>query len=315
MKTTERPRLVFMGTPDFAVPSLVKLLEDDANILAVYTRPDRPRGRGQRVAYSPVKETALAHKLPLVQPDTLKTPEIQTELAALRPDLFIVVAYGLLLPPALLDIPTWGALNVHASLLPRYRGAAPIQWAIISGAEATGVTTMRLDAGLDTGDILLQESIPIRPDETSRTLHDRLARLGAQLLRDTLKSLRDGTLIPRPQDGSLATWAPPLKKEQGRLNWALSAGELDCRIRGLTPWPRAYTRLRGKRLIVHRARPGSAQVSGTPGTIYSTGETGIQVQTGKGLLTLLEVQIEGHRRLASQDFLKGFPLSPGERLV
>jgi methionyl-tRNA formyltransferase len=316
MKPVEAVRLVFMGTPDFAVPSLEKLLKNEGQVVAVFTQPDRPRGRGQLLTHSPVKETALQHGLPVIQPRTLKDTEVQQTLSAFRPDVLIVVAYGLLLPQAVLDLPAWGAINVHASLLPRYRGAAPIQWAVISGEEETGVTTMRLDAGLDTGDILLQQSTPIRADDTAQTLRERLAVLGAELLDETLQALGRGTLKPVKQDPARATYAPALKKEQGRLDWSLSARELDCWIRGLSPWPKAFTFLRGKRLIIQRAEPIPipAPAGGEPGTIVSWDDQAIQVLTGRGLLALTEVQMEGHRRLRSGDFIKGFPLQVGERL-
>ena len=265
--SSDYTRLIFMGTPDFAVPSLKKLLKNNERVTAVFTQPDRPKGRGQRMAYSPVKETALAHGLPLVQPKSLKDPVVQESLSACRPDLLIVVAYGLVLPQAVLDLPTWGAINVHASLLPKYRGAAPIQWALISGEKETGVTTMRLDAGLDTGDLLLQEMTPIAATDTAQTLHDRLADLGADLLVKTLGSLRAGTLQARPQDPEQASYAPPLNKSQGEIDWRLPAPELDFLIRGLTPWPRTFTFLQGKRLIIHRAQPLEGGASGEPGTI------------------------------------------------
>ncbi|MBI5585067.1 MAG: methionyl-tRNA formyltransferase [Deltaproteobacteria bacterium] len=314
MKPVEARRLVFMGTPDFAVPSLEKLVANKEQVVAVFTQPDRPKGRGRSLAHSPVKETALRHNLPVVQPPTLRDPEVRENLSALRPDVLVVVAYGLLLPQAVLDVPTWGAINVHASLLPRYRGAAPIQWAVISGEEETGVTTMHLDAGLDTGDILLQHPTPIRPDDTSQTLQDRLKVLGGELLLETLQALRWGTLQPVKQDPDRATYAPPLKKDQGQLDWSLSAPELDRWIRGLSPWPKAFTSLRGKRLIIHRAEPVPSTASGEPGAIVSWDSTAIQVLTGQGILALSEVQMEGHRRLRSGDFVKGFPLQIGERL-
>jgi methionyl-tRNA formyltransferase len=307
-------RLVFMGTPGFARPCLKKLLDHNERVLAVFTQPDRPKGRGQRLAHSPIKEIALAYGLPLVQPKSFKDPVVRESLSAYRPDLLIVVAYGLILPQAVLDIPAWGSINVHASLLPKFRGAAPIQWALISGEKETGITTMRLDAGLDTGDLLLQETTPISPTDTAQTLHDRLADLGADLLVKTLQSLRSGTLEARPQNPKQASYAPPLKKSQGRIDWRLSAPELDFLIRGLTPWPGAFTFLQGKRLIIHRAQPLEGKASGEPGTIGSFQNTQIQVLTGQGTLSLLEVQLEGHRRLNSQDFLIGFPLRVGEKL-
>lgn len=314
MNQGNRRRLVFMGTPEFAVPSLVALAQNGEEVLAVFTQPDRPRGRGRRLHYSPVKEKALSFNLPLNQPRSLKDPAIQQELARLRPDLLIVVAYGQILPQAVLEIPSWGAINVHASLLPKFRGAAPIQWALIRGEDKTGVTTMRLDAGLDTGDILLQREVPIRLDDTAETLHDRLAGVGAGLLVQTLNYLRAGALVPLKQDSERATYAPPLKKEQGRLDWTLSAPELDCWVRGLTPWPGAFTHVRGQRLIIHRARPEPSQALGQPGTVFSLEGNGIRVLTGNGLLALQEVQLEGRRRMTSRDLLTGFPLSPGDRL-
>jgi methionyl-tRNA formyltransferase len=303
-----------MGTPGFAVPSLKKLLEHSERVVAVFTQPDRPKGRGQRLAHSPVKEAALAQDLPVLQPTTLRDPLTLESLSAYRPDLLIVVAYGLILPQAFLDIPAGGSINVHASLLPKFRGAAPIQWALISGEKETGITTMRLDAGLDTGDLLLQETIPIASTDTAQTLQDRLAELGANLLVKTLQSLRSGTLQPRPQDPERVSYAPPLKKAQGEIDWRLSARELDFLVRGLTPWPRAYTFLQGKRLILHRVLPLEGRASGEPGTIGSFDQAQIQVLTGKGTLSLLEVQLEGHRRLTSRDFLKGFPLRAGDKL-
>ncbi len=314
MTPPDYSRLIFMGTPDFAVPSLKKLLDNNEEVVAVFTQPDRPKGRGQRLAHSPVKETALTHGLPIVQPNSLKDPEVRETLSAYDPDLLIVVAYGLILPQAVLDIPIWGSINVHASLLPKLRGAAPIQWALISGEKETGVTTMRLDAGLDTGDLLLQETIPISTSDTAQTLHDRLAELGAGLLFKTLQSLRAGTLQAQPQDPEQASYAPPLTKSLGRIDWRLSAQELDFLVRGLTPWPRAFTFLQGKRLIIHRAQPLEEWASGEPGTIGSFENAQIQVLTGRGTLSLSEVQLEGHRRLSSQDFLIGYPLRVGEKL-
>jgi methionyl-tRNA formyltransferase len=307
-------RLVFMGTPGFAVPSLKKLVENNERVMAVFTQPDRPKGRGRRLALSPVKEAALAYGLPIEQPKSLRGPAVWENLSAYGPDVLIVVAYGLILPQAVLDIPTWGSINVHASLLPKYRGAAPIQWALISGEKETGVTTMRLDAGLDTGDLLLQETTPIAATDTAQTVHDRLGELGADLLVKTLASLRAGTLEARPQDPERISYAPPLEKSQGQINWRLPAPELDFLIRGVTPWPSAFTFLQGKRLIIHRAQPLEGKAFGEPGAIGSFENGQIQVLTGRGTLSLLEVQLEGHRRLTSQDFLIGFPLRAGEKL-
>lgn len=303
-----------MGTPDFALPSLIDLLEGGEEIISVFTQPDRPKGRGKKPAPSPVKERALSYHLPVFQPSSLKETFVQDQLAEQKPDLLIVVAYGLILPRRVLHIPTWGAINVHASLLPKYRGAAPIQWAVISGEKETGVTTMRLDAGMDTGDILLQEREPIGDTDTARSLHDRLAETGGRLLKETLARLRLGTLSPQPQDSLLATYAPPLKKNQGEIQWDLPAEKIDRQIRGLFPWPGAFTFWEGKRMLIHQAGPEPDEIQGTPGTIHSFQNGTIRVQTGRGLLSLKEVQIEGHRRMPTRELLRGFSIRVGDRL-
>jgi len=302
-----------MGTPDFALPSLKALLESGEDMVSIYTRPDRPKGRGRKSAPSPVKELALSFNRPVFQPVSLKEALVQDQLAEQKPDILIVVAYGLILPQPVLDIPTWGAVNVHASLLPKYRGAAPIQWAIISGEKETGVTTMRLDSGMDTGNILLQEPEPIFETDTAGILHDRLSELGGRLLLQTLTSLRQGILIPQPQDSSKACYAPPLKKAQGEIRWELPAVEIDRWIRGLSPWPGAFTFLRGKRLIIHRAEADLMETSGTPGTIQSLEQGCMQIQTGQGLLTVLEAQLEGHRRMSSEELVRGVSIRVGNR--
>jgi methionyl-tRNA formyltransferase len=308
------PRLVFMGTPDFAVPSLTALLEAREEVVSVYSQPDRPKGRGRKLTPSPIKALAIASNLSLSQPQSFKEPSALNQLAEAKPDLLIVVAYGLILPPSVLSIPTWGAINVHASLLPKYRGAAPIQWAIINGEKVTGITTMRLDAGMDTGDILLQKPEPIRVDDTSKSLHDRLSVSGAELLLRTLDVLRQGNLMPQPQDPSRVSYAPPLKKEQGEVRWDLPAPEIDCWVRGLSPWPGAFTFFKGKRLIIHRGSPDPAGGAGPAGTIYSLEGGLIRVNTGQGLLAITEVQLEGHRRISSSEMARGFSLQIGERL-
>jgi methionyl-tRNA formyltransferase len=314
MTQSKYPRLVFMGTPDFAVPALRSLLDAGEELVAVYTQPDRPKGRGRKFTPSPVKELAMAHNLSLFQPRTLKESSAANSLAELKPDLLIVVAYGLILPPSVLSIPNWGAVNIHASLLPKYRGAAPIQWAIINGEKETGVTTMRLDSGIDTGDILLQQAVPVLAEDTSGTLHDRLSTLGADLLRKTLEVLRQGNLVPQPQDSVRATKAPPLKKEQGEIRWGLPAKEIDCWIRGLSPWPGAFTFIRGKRLIIHRAYPEAAAGSGRPGSIDFLERGLVRVNTGRGNLVISEAQLEGHRRMASAEMARGLSLQAGETL-
>jgi methionyl-tRNA formyltransferase len=303
-----------MGTPDFALPSLKALLEVGENVMAVYTQPDRPKGRGRKLALSPIKEMALLHNLPVFQPASFKEALARNQLAEQKPDLLIVVAYGLILPQSVLNIPTWGAVNVHASLLPKYRGAAPIQWAIINGENGTGITTMRLDAGMDTGDILLQDVERILETDTAQSLHDRLADKGGSLLLQTLQTLRQGLLNPYSQDPALVSYAPPLKKEQGEIRWDLPAKEIDCLVRGLSPWPGAYSFLHGKRLILHRVNLDFSETIGTPGTIISLDKGRIQVQTVQGILSLLEIQMEGHRRMLSEELLRGFSLKVGDRL-
>ncbi len=303
-----------MGTPSFAVSSLKALLEAGEEVVSVYTQPDRPKGRGRNLTPSPIKEFALSQNRPVFQPASFKAALARDQLAEQKPDLLIVVAYGLILPQSVLDLPTWGAINVHASLLPKYRGAAPIQWAIINGERETGITTMRLDAGMDSGDILLQEAEPILETDTAQSLHDRLSDKGGRLLLQTLRTLRRGDLLPLPQDPSLASYAPPLKKEQGEISWELSAQEIDCWVRGLSPWPGAYSFLQGKRLLIHRVSLDSLEMTGNPGTITSLAGGRIQVQTGQGLLSLLEIQMEGHRRMSSEELLRGVLLKISDRL-
>jgi methionyl-tRNA formyltransferase len=303
-----------MGTPYFARPSLKGLLEAGEEVLSVYTQPDRPKGRSRKSAPSPIKDLALSYHLPVYQPVTLKEKYVQDQLAEQKPDVLIVVAFGLILPQGVLNIPKWGAVNVHASLLPKYRGAAPIQWSILYGEKQSGITTMRLDAGMDTGDILLQEREPIFETDTAQSLHDRLAEMGGRVLKETLARLRLGTLSPQPQDSSLATYAPPLKKNQGEIQWDLPAEKIARQIRGLFPWPGAFTFLHGKRLLIHQAGLEPDEIQGTPGMIRSLREGAFQVCTGQGTLSLKEVQLEGHRRMSSRELLQGFPIKVGDRL-
>lgn len=307
-------RLIFLGTPEFACPSLKLLLDEGENIVSVYTQPDRPKGRGKKPAPPPVKTLALSYGLPVFQPPSLKDLKVHSELAAQKPDLFIVVAYGLILPQAVLDIPAWGSINLHASLLPKYRGAAPIPWAILMGEKETGVTTMRLDAGMDTGDILLQEKEPIGEEDTAQTLHDRLSQKGAFLLLETLRRLREGTVVPRPQDPSLAVYAPPLTKADGEIPWDLSAEEIERRIRAFIPWPGAYTFYQGKRLLIHRGAAKGEERAGTPGTVVAITNGRPEIQTGKGRLILLEAQWEGQKRLPAEVLVRGHSLPLGCRL-
>jgi methionyl-tRNA formyltransferase len=305
--------LVFAGTPDFAVPSLRALLAADHRILAVYTQPDRPAGRGRQVVRSPVKMLAEQHGLAVHQPLSLK--QEAPVLQALAPDAMIVVAYGLLLPRDVLAIPARGCINVHASLLPRWRGAAPIQRAIEAGDAATGITIMQMSAGLDTGDILLQAQTPITEDDTAQTLHDRLALLGAETLVRALAQLGEGRLPPRAQDEAGASYAAKLSKVEAGLDWGQSAAVLARKIRALNPWPVAQTRHGGRVVRVWMAHP--LPETGThhrPGTILATTGGGIDVQTADGVLRLTRVQTEGGRPLDARDFLNGYRLTPGDVL-
>ena len=251
-------RLVFLGSPAFAVPTLERLVESGARVLEVVTQPDRPRGRGQQAAAPPVKEAALRLGLPLYQPERVRRPEAVDRLRTLAPDAMVVVGYGQIIPQAIIDIPRFGIVNVHASLLPKYRGAAPVQWPIANGETRTGVTTMRIDAGLDTGDLLLTAETEIGPAETAVELGDRLAAMGADLLIRTLEGLEAGSLVARKQDPAEATYAPLLKKEDGRIDWAFPAEFIHNRVRGFQPWPGAYTAFRGATLRISKSRPAAA---------------------------------------------------------
>jgi methionyl-tRNA formyltransferase len=301
-------RLVFLGTPEFAVPSLESLVSCGHEVLCVVTQPDRPSGRGRQLAAPPVKQAALRLGLPVYQPERIRRPEALARLAALTPDAMVVVGYGQIIPQAVIDLPPHGILNVHASLLPRYRGAAPVQWAIVHGETVTGVTTMRIDAGLDTGDLLLKTETPIGPEETAVELGARLAVMGAELLVETLACL--GSLVPQKQDPALATYAPILKKEDGRIDWRQAARAVHHRVRGLQPWPGAYTRFRGQQLHIWKSRvlPGE---SAAPGRLALHPP---RVACGEGALELMEVQLEGRKRISGEAFANGQRLGAGEVL-
>jgi methionyl-tRNA formyltransferase len=305
-------KLVFAGTPDFAVPSLDALVRHGHDILAVYTQPDRPAGRGRQAQASPVKKYALDHELPVRQPETL-VGEAEA-LRALAPEAMIVVAYGQILSAGILEIPVHGCLNVHASLLPRWRGAAPIQRAIEAGDTQTGVTIMQMDVGLDTGPILLQRTTPINNDDTGGSLHDRLAQLGAGALVEALDELAAGRIEPRAQDESLANYASKLKKQEGALDWSREAGVLARRVRAFNPWPVAYCQWQGKRLRVLEAHAESSAETREPGTVLEVGPAGVYVATGAGALVLTRLQAEGGTAQGAGAFLNGHALSPGEVL-
>lgn len=302
-------RLVFMGTPEFACPTLQKLIDRHEEIVAVVSQPDRPKGRGQQLAAPPVKVLAERHGIPVLQPLKVRAPEFIDTLRELAPDLIVVIAFGQILPKALLDIPRHGCINVHASLLPRYRGAAPINWCIINGEQETGITTMQMDVGLDTGDMLLKRAIPIDPEENSSSLHDRLALLGAEALAETLDLLVAGRLAPEKQDDALSCYAPMLKKETGLIDWTREPLAVKNLVRGVTPWPGAYTLLDGKTVKVFKATVGSG--AGSPGTVLRADRQGLEVACGSGSLLLDELQLEGRKRLPAAEFLAGCRIVPG----
>ena len=307
-------KIVYMGTPDFAVPPLQALHASGHTLLAVVTQPDRPKGRGRKLTAPPVKVAAEQYGIPVLQPETVRTEAFHRHMAELAPDLFVVVAFGQILPQSLLDIPTTGSINVHASLLPRHRGAAPIQWAIINGDRETGVTTMMMDKGMDTGDILLVEKTAISADETAAQLHDRLSEIGARTLVETLTRLQDGSLAPTPQNHEQATYAPMLKKADGEIDWSLPAQRIECQIRGMTPWPGAFTFSDGMRLKIFKARTLEREISVPPGTILECFPGELRVATGKSALAISEIQGESGKRLPIDDFLCGCRLPDGSCL-
>jgi methionyl-tRNA formyltransferase len=307
-------RIIFFGTPSFAVPTLQDLLERQDEVAAVVTQPDRGKGRGQRVVPSAVKEFLLQHKeyeVHIFQPESVKEEAFRERLQELQPDLFVVIAYGQILPKALLNIPKHGAVNIHASLLPKYRGASPIAWAILKGEKMTGVTTMIMEEGMDTGDILLQAEIPIEKEETAETLHNRLASLGAQLFVETLEKMKTGNIRPIPQDHSKATYAPRLKKEDGHIDWREASEEIDRKVRAFNLWPGAFTNLKGQLLKIYRGEVRGKPPSGKAGTIIWVGSNFIEVETGRDSFLVKEVQLEGKRRMEVRDFLSGHPIAVG----
>lgn len=305
--------LVFCGTPPFAVPTLEKLVEVGHRIHLVVTQPDRPKGRGLELVASPTKQSAQKLNLPISQPDKIKTNEdFRAQLTALKPDAIIVVGYGRIIPQWMLDLPPLGNINLHASLLPKYRGAAPIQWAIANGETVTGVTTMRIDAGLDTGDILLQKELSIAPDDTAETLSPQLAALGADLIVETLLGLQSGAIHPRKQDDSQSSLAPILKKEDGLIDFSRTAAEILNRLRGFQPWPGAHTKFRGKNLQILKAR---ATTESIPPNELHTNAGRLLVGCGHHTaLELLELQLEGKKRTNAHDFVQGYRSKPGEKL-
>ena len=307
-------RIVFMGTPVFAVPALQALIQAGYPVAMVVTQPDRPVGRGRKILFSEVKQIATEMGLPVYQPENLKTADSWGRIRDARPDVMVVVAYGQLLPSVLLRMPPWGCLNIHASLLPRYRGPAPIQRAVINREPETGVTIMKMDSGLDTGDILYSRSTPILPEDTAATLHDRLASMGADLLLHTLENLESVYTKATPQEDALATYAPMLTKADGRIDWSKPADDIDALIRGTQPWPGAYTFVGGRRLKVFRGRIVPRPAGGPPGSVLPSPTEELWIATGSGILSLVEVQPESGRRMSITDFLKGRPVQTGSIL-
>ena len=308
-------KLVFCGTPQFAVPTLEAVLAAGHDVALVLTQPDRAAGRGMELQTSPVKKTALEHNIPITQPEKIKNNlELRQQLEDIRPDAIIVVAYGRIIPQWMLDLPPHGNINLHGSLLPKYRGAAPIQWAVASGEVITGVTTMRLDAGLDTGDMLLAQVCPIGLEETAVDVYECLADTGAKLMVRTLRKLAEGTLYPQPQDHSLATLAPILTREDGLMDFTRTSQQLYDRWRGFQPWPGAHTILRGKKLIAHKLHITNETFHGQPGELIIRGDLMLARCANASVLAFDEVQLEGKRRMTAADFLHGYQLKSGELL-
>ncbi len=309
----ESIRTVFMGTPEFALDTFQGLIDFGLNMVGVYTQPDRPKGRGNKLAAPPVKELAQKYEIPVFQPQKLRASEVVEELKGLQPDLIVVVAYGQILPKSVLEIPRYGCINVHASLLPKYRGAAPINKAVVDGETETGVTTMYMDVGLDTGDMLIKRSCAIGENETAGELHDRLAVLGREAMEETLRRICEGALTAEKQDDALTCYASMMKKEDGLIDWSQPATAVHNLIRGLDPWPGAYTHIEGEMLKISATRV-EQELSGQPGEILAADKTGVKVACGAGGLVIGGLQLPGKKRLTAANFLSGKPLFAGMML-
>ncbi len=306
--------LVFCGTPAFAVPTLEQLAKAGFDVQLVVTRPDKPKGRGMEMAVSPVKQAATLLHLPIAQPDTIKNnADFRGQLEALNPQVIVVVGYGRIIPQWMIELPPLGNINLHSSLLPKYRGAAPVQWAIACGETVTGITTMRIDAGLDTGDLLRQHEVPIASDDTAETLSPKLAVVGAHLMVETLLGLREKTICPLPQDHTRASLAPILRKEDGQIDFHRTAVEIYNRLRGFQPWPGAFTRFRGKQLLICSAKIADLATTQLPGSLLTENNRLFVVCTDS-VLELLDVQPEGKKRMSARDFINGYRPQPGEQL-
>lgn len=306
--------IVYMGTPDFAVPALEKLIEAGHRITAVVTQPDRQRGRGKEVLYSPVKECALKYDIPVFQPGKIKAPEAVEQLKSYQADIFVAAAFGQILSKEILEMPKYGCVNIHASLLPKYRGAAPIQWAVINGEEKTGVTIMQMDEGLDTGDIISQREVLIAQDETGESLFEKLSVVGAELLAETLEGIRRGDAVKRKQDDSQSTYARMLKKEDGRIHWNRTSKQIEQQIRGMNSWPSAYTIWNGKTLKIWKAQWNQSVHAHAPGTILDVEKESVMVACGEGIIRIQELQLEGKKRMPVKDFLLGYHMEAGSKL-
>lgn len=305
-------RIIFMGTPDFSVGTLEALVEAGHEVCLVVTQPDKPKGRGKEMQYTPVKEAALKHGIEVYQPRRIREAECVEKLRQYNADIMVVIAFGQIIPKEILEMVPYGCVNVHASLLPKYRGAAPIQWSIIDGEVVTGVTTMQMDEGLDTGDMLLKTEVPITAEETGESLHDKLAKAGAALCVETLAKLQEGSIIPEKQGESPTAYAKMLDKKLGNIDWTKSAVEIERLVRGLNSWPSAYTYWNKKVVKIWKASVTDENSNEQAGTVVKVEKDGFYVQTGNGLLKVLELQIPGKKRMDAGAFLRGYTIEPGE---
>ena len=305
-------RIIFMGTPDFSVPTLEALVASEHEVAAVVTQPDKPKGRGKEIHMSPVKECALKHNIPVYQPVRARDEAFVEEMRTLKPDAMVVIAFGQILPKSLLDLPKYGCVNIHASLLPKYRGAAPIQWAVINGDEETGITTMMMDVEMDTGDMLEKTVVKLNPDETGGSLFDRLSLLGGDLILSTLSKLEKGEITPQPQDHAQATYVKKISKSMGDIDWTMDAFSIERLVRGLNPWPSAFTRWNGKMLKIWEAQVLPDPETKAPcDSVISASDEGLKIQTGNGVLCVTSLQLEGKKRMDTAAFLRGYQVESG----